>query len=156
MMSPDHIARLQVLMIDRVVLSNERERRLVVKVRSLASHRLVRFGKESDGLASAITPLLAARVPPLGSFKRALCLAIRAGGADARPIREGSKGLYPKVYAGFLSIRRQGLRWRIGAQKADIQLSASGMVHSTLLCLIAVKSVVWRGQAAEAPWLAAG
>ena len=38
MMILHHIGRLEVLVIDRVVLTNERQRCLVVKVRSLASH----------------------------------------------------------------------------------------------------------------------
>src|SRR5262245_32618055 len=41
-----HIDGLQVLMIDRVVLAYQRQRRLVVKVRSLPPHFLMRLGKE--------------------------------------------------------------------------------------------------------------
>ena len=43
MVALDHIADLQVLMIDGVVLLNELERRLVMKVRPLAVYFLMRF-----------------------------------------------------------------------------------------------------------------
>jgi hypothetical protein len=52
----DHIGRPQILMIDRVVISDERQRRLVLKVLSLATHRLMSFGEERDRLMPAAAP----------------------------------------------------------------------------------------------------
>jgi hypothetical protein len=59
MVVPDHIGRLQVLMRDHVVLTHQRERRLVVKVLPLAPDLLVRLGQQYDRLAPAIAPFLA-------------------------------------------------------------------------------------------------
>jgi hypothetical protein len=42
----DHIADLQIFVIDGVVLAHECERRLMVKVPPLASHLLMRFGQQ--------------------------------------------------------------------------------------------------------------
>ena len=41
----EHVGRLQVLVIDRIVGSHQGQRRLVVKVLSLAAHLLMRFGQ---------------------------------------------------------------------------------------------------------------
>jgi hypothetical protein len=43
---PDHIGRLQLFMIDRVVLLNEGQRRLMVEVLSLATYRLMRLRQQ--------------------------------------------------------------------------------------------------------------
>jgi hypothetical protein len=41
----DHVGRLQIFMIDRVIGAYQRQRRLMVEVLSLASHRLMRLGE---------------------------------------------------------------------------------------------------------------
>jgi hypothetical protein len=64
-MVPEHVGRLQVLVIDRVVLPNQRQRCLVMEVCSLASHLLVRFGEQLDRLAPTVTSLLATGDPAL-------------------------------------------------------------------------------------------
>jgi len=55
----DHIGRLQRFVLDCVVLPHECERCLMVKVLSLAAHRLMLLGQESHCFASAVAPLLA-------------------------------------------------------------------------------------------------
>jgi hypothetical protein len=45
MVVPDHVGRPQVLVIDRVVLSNELERCLVAEVGALSFHFQMRLGK---------------------------------------------------------------------------------------------------------------
>jgi hypothetical protein len=55
----DHVGRLQVFVIDRVVRPNKRQRRLMVKVLSLAAHCLMRLGEQDDCLAPPIASLLA-------------------------------------------------------------------------------------------------
>jgi hypothetical protein len=59
MMILHHIGRLEIFVIDRVVLLNERQCRLVMKVPPLASHCLMRPGKQLGRFAPAIAPLLA-------------------------------------------------------------------------------------------------
>ena len=54
-----HVGRLEIFVIDHIIGAYEGERRLVVKVAPLASHRLVRFGEECDRLASTVAALLA-------------------------------------------------------------------------------------------------
>ena len=54
-----HVGGLEILVIDRVVLTHKCERRLVVKVAPLASHRLMRLGEQCDRLAPAVTAPLA-------------------------------------------------------------------------------------------------
>jgi hypothetical protein len=55
----EHIGRLQLLVIDRVVGSDQRQGRLMVKVCSLAAHLLMRLGSQLHRFLAAIAPLLA-------------------------------------------------------------------------------------------------
>src|SRR5262245_53548261 len=71
MVVPDHVADLQILVIDRVILTHKSERRLVMKISSLAAYALMRLGQQRYRLASAMTPLLAPRDATLGRFQRA-------------------------------------------------------------------------------------
>ena len=82
----DHIGRLQVLVIDHIILAHEGERRLVVKVPPLAAHRLMRFRQQLHGLATACAALLAAAHAPLRSLERAFGAAIPSWGKDTRAI----------------------------------------------------------------------
>jgi hypothetical protein len=88
MMVPDHVGRLQVFMVDHVVLLNEGQRRLMVEIRSLTAHFLMRLGKQRYRFPTAVAPLLAATHPPLCGFERTLGLAIAPGREDARTIGE--------------------------------------------------------------------
>ncbi len=81
-----HVGGLEILVIDRVVLTHECVRRLVVKVAPLASHRLVRFGEECDRLASAVAASLAARDTPSRRLERTLGFSIPARVKDACPV----------------------------------------------------------------------
>jgi hypothetical protein len=58
MMVLEHIGRLQVLVIDHIVLAYQDERRFVVEILSLASHLLMRFRQQLHGLAPAVTAFL--------------------------------------------------------------------------------------------------
>jgi hypothetical protein len=60
------IADLQVFKINRVVLLQQRQRRLVLEVASLALHRLVVALEQRDRLAPASAALFAATHAPLG------------------------------------------------------------------------------------------
>jgi hypothetical protein len=88
----EHVGRLQILMIDGVVLLHKVKRRLVVKVDPLALYREVRFGEQLRRFPAAVTPLLAARHSALRGFEAALCLTVTAGIVDHRAIREGGEG----------------------------------------------------------------
>jgi hypothetical protein len=59
MMVPEQVGRPQVLVIDRVVLPDEYQCRLVVEVLPLPTHRLMRLRKQLHGLAAPVAPLLA-------------------------------------------------------------------------------------------------
>jgi hypothetical protein len=58
-MVPDHIGRLHVFVIDHIVLSTKRQRRLVVEIRPLATCRRMRFGEHCHRFPATIAPLLA-------------------------------------------------------------------------------------------------
>ena len=60
MVIPDHLGRLQVFMISRVIILDERQRRLMVIVLSLAANFLMRFRQEIHRFTPAMAPLLAA------------------------------------------------------------------------------------------------
>jgi hypothetical protein len=51
-----------------------------------------------------------------GGFQRSLGFALAARVEDARAIKESGTRCKPKVYPGFLSSRRQGLRVHIGTR----------------------------------------
>jgi len=98
MLIPDHVGDLQVFVIDRVVLTHQLERRLVVKVGSLAAYRLMRPCQYSHRLAPAMAAFLAPTHPALRGFERAFRLAIPARREDAHAVRQGSEGFQPQVY----------------------------------------------------------
>src|SRR5260221_12981302 len=56
----EHVGRLQVFVIDGVVLAYEGERRLVMEVLPLAPHCLMRFGEQFDRLLTTLTAFLTA------------------------------------------------------------------------------------------------
>ena len=95
MVIPDHVGRLQVFVVDRVVGSDQRERRLMMKILSLAAYLLMRLRQQCGRLPATIAPFLAPRNSALGGFQRALGFAIPTRRIDARGVREGSERLYP-------------------------------------------------------------
>jgi hypothetical protein len=100
---PEHVGRLYVFMIDRVIGADERERRFVVEVLALPSHRLMRLGKECYRFASTVTTTLPPSDPPLGSRERAFRLPVPSRIEDTCAIRKRRKGFYAKVDPGLLS-----------------------------------------------------
>ena len=82
----DHVGRLQVLMLDRVVLAHQRQSPLVVKVLALALHFEMRFGEHRHRFTPAIAPFLAATDTPLRHFQRPFGLPIPARVEDARAV----------------------------------------------------------------------
>ena len=116
----DHVADLQIFMIDYIVGTYELERNLMVEVPSPPTYRLMRFGQECDGLAATATSLLATRDTPLGGFQRALRLAIPAGVKDACVVRQRSEGLDAQVDASLLASERKWLHWHVSARDADL------------------------------------
>jgi hypothetical protein len=63
-----HVGGLQVLVIDRVLLTQKGERGLVVEILPLTPHVLMCLGQERHRLAPAVTAALAARDTPLRSL----------------------------------------------------------------------------------------
>jgi hypothetical protein len=55
---PEHVGHLRVFVIDHIVLSNKRQRRLVVNVGALALYFLMRLGEQCGRLAPAMAPFL--------------------------------------------------------------------------------------------------
>jgi hypothetical protein len=116
----DHVGRVQVFVIDRIVRPHQGERRLMVKILPLALQLLMRLGKQRYRLAPTMAALLSSGPPTLRCFQRALGFPAPAGIEDARPIRKGGERLSAKVYAGLLSRLRQRRYRHVGAGEADI------------------------------------
>src|SRR5262249_25098416 len=108
------------LVIDRVILTHESERRRVVEVLALALHLQVGAGQQRDRLATAIASLLAAAHAALGRLERALCTAIPAGVEDARPVRRGSEGFQAKINPDLLAGGQERLYGHVGTREANI------------------------------------
>jgi hypothetical protein len=95
MVVPDHIGDLQVLVINRVVGSDQCQRRLMMEVLPLAPHLLVRLRQQCDRLAASVAATLAPTHSALGSLERAFRFAIPTGGEDARAVGERGEGFRP-------------------------------------------------------------
>ena len=85
------VLALKSLVVDGVVLADQRVRRLMVEVAPLSRYLLMPSGKEFDGLAPAGAALLSARDTPLGTLERFFGLAIVARILDERAIRQRHK-----------------------------------------------------------------
>jgi hypothetical protein len=112
---PNHVADLQVFVVDHIIGAHKSKRCLVVKVLPLTANCLVRLGKVHNRLAPTMAALLAFRDAPLAFGQVALRSAIAPRREDARTIRQWGEGFYPKVYARFLPCRREKLRRYVGA-----------------------------------------
>src|SRR5262249_22502715 len=82
----DHIGRPQVPVIERIIRAHQLECCLVVKVLTLALHRLVRLGKRVHRLAPPMAAFLPPRYAPLHAFQMTLGLAIATQGMDHRAV----------------------------------------------------------------------
>jgi hypothetical protein len=82
----EHVGRLQVFVINCVVLTNQLERCLVMEVLPLALHFLMRLGEQCHRLAPTCAAFLAARNTPLRGLQRAFGFALPTGGEDARTV----------------------------------------------------------------------
>src|SRR5262245_55333444 len=71
MVIPEHVADLQIFMINLVVGVHQSERRLMVKVGTLATYLEMRFGEQLHRFTPAAASLLAARKSPLGDLQLA-------------------------------------------------------------------------------------
>jgi hypothetical protein len=116
----NHVADQQILVIDRIIGLDKRKRRLVVKILSLASYCLMRFGQQRHRLTVPVASLRAPTDPTLGCLQRTFRLAIPARMEDACASGQRCKGLYTEVYASLLSCRWQGVYWHICTGEADI------------------------------------
>jgi hypothetical protein len=99
----DQVDRLQILVIDRVVLTHQGERGLVMKVRSLPPHLLMRLGQQCDRFAPAVAATLSACDSPLCRRERMFCFAIPARVENARAVGERSERFDAEVYPGLLA-----------------------------------------------------
>jgi hypothetical protein len=116
----EQVGRLQLFVIDRIVLPHQRQRRLMVKILPLTAHLLVRLRQQRHGFAPALAPFLAPTHPALGGLERALGLAIPSRVKDAHAIRQGSERFNPQVDPGLLSRWRQGLYRYIRTGEANV------------------------------------
>jgi hypothetical protein len=99
----EQVGRLQVLIIDRVVLAHQRERRFVVKILPLALHILVRFRQQFHGFAAPVAALLAARHPPLAATQIRLSLPVTARVVEHGAIRQRGERYQAEVDPGPLA-----------------------------------------------------
>src|SRR5262245_13680649 len=107
MMVPDHFVDLQILAIDGIALSNERQHRLVMKILSLPSHRLLRLRQQGHRFSAAVAAFHSPCDTTLCGLERTFGFAVPAGMEDARASRQGSEGFQPQVDAGLLPDRGQ-------------------------------------------------
>src|SRR5262245_31593845 len=116
----EHVGRLHVLMIDRIVLLDERQRRLVVKVSPLAFDFQMWFRQQLHCPSASVTAMLASSHSPLGRPKRPLGFAVPTGMEAAHAVSESGEHFQAKIYPGLLSGRWQGLGWHISARNASV------------------------------------
>jgi hypothetical protein len=100
---PEHVGRLQVFVIDRVVRLHQRQRRLVLEVYPRPSHPLVCSGEQADRLATAMTIFDPSRDAPLSTPQVALSSPVDARVGDGLPISQRGKRLQAQVDAGLLA-----------------------------------------------------
>jgi hypothetical protein len=86
-----HVGRLQIFVIDRVVLAHQLDRCLMLEILPLAFHRLMRLGQQSHRLTPPIAALLPTGYAALCRFELALGAAIAARVMDHRAIGQGGK-----------------------------------------------------------------
>jgi hypothetical protein len=101
------LARLQILVIDRIIFAHKSQRRLVVEVLPLAPYFLMRFRQEGNSFAAAVAPLLTTTHSALGRLERPFGFAIPARMNDACPIRERGERLDAEINSSLLTSRGQ-------------------------------------------------
>src|SRR5581483_7827060 len=117
---PYHVGDPQIFEIDGVVLAQQHERRLVVEVRALALHLLMRLAKAAHRLAAPFAALLAAAHPFVGLGELLLRFAVVTRILDRFPISGDEEHLQAYVYARLASGGWQGLRGNISARDDGI------------------------------------
>src|SRR5260370_15892117 len=91
-----HVGRLQVFVIEGVVLLDQGQGGLVVEVLPLALDMLMDTAQEMDRLAPPLAPLLAARDPPLGASQCHLGHTEDAGFGKLAALSQGGAPLDPE------------------------------------------------------------
>jgi hypothetical protein len=132
MVVPDHVGRLQILMVNRVVFAQQRERCLEVKVLSLATYLLMRFGKQDNRFLAAVAALLAPGYPTLRAFQRALGFTIPAGEKMRVPFDRVANASIPRSMPVSCLVPGKGC---IGASTQEMQTyqpSASQVIVTVL------------------------
>ena len=134
MVVPNHIGDLQVLMIDRVILLNERitQCRLMVEVLSPATHSLMRPGQQGDCLAPPTTALLTTGDAALRLLQRAFGFAIPTRREDARAIGQGGERFYAKSIPVFCPVAGSDCAGTPAQEKQTYQPSASLLMVTVL------------------------
>ena len=116
----NHVTDPQVFMVYRVVLPNQRERRLVVKILPLVADVLMRSGEERDGLASPMAPLLAPRHSALAASQIGVRLAIVTRRGDRLPVGQRGEGLQPQINSRLLAGARNWLYGHVRAGESHM------------------------------------
>jgi len=116
----DHVGRLQVFVIDGVVLPEELQCELVMEVSALPPYMLVFASEKLHGFLAALAALLATRYPTLGLGQGLFRLPILARILDARTIRQRSERLQAEINARLPASERQGSARHISTGKANI------------------------------------
>ncbi len=106
---PHHIGDLQLFEIDHIVLTHEHERRLVVKITSLAFHVLGDFGSSGKRFPAPVAALLATRNRLIGALQAAFTRAKVTRIVHHQPLRRDQEHLQSDIDARLLSSEQQRL-----------------------------------------------
>ncbi len=129
---PHHAGDLHLFAGEGVVVAKEVQRRLVVEVRALALHRLVRLGEQSNGLAAAMTPLLASGDAPLRLRALLLAASVVRGFATTSPSAVLRKTCSPTSIPASRPAAGNGCTGTSAQEKHAYQPSASREIVTVL------------------------
>jgi hypothetical protein len=132
MVVPEHVGRVQVLMIDRVVLLHERQCRLAMTVLPLSPYLQTRLGEQYHSLAPAIAPTLPPRDTPLGHLQRTLRLAVPTRVEDARLVGVVARHSIPRSIPVSCPLGGNGCTRASAQEKQTYQPAASREIVSVL------------------------
>jgi hypothetical protein len=119
-MIPDHIGDLQIFEVERVVLTQQGERRLVLEVEPLPLDVLMRPLKVAHRLAPAVTARLATRDDALRFRQSLFTPPMQAWIFHHASIGSAEKDLQPHINARLSAGGRKRLGWHIGAREDGV------------------------------------
>ena len=116
----DQVGHPQVFQIDHVVVPQQGERRLMMKVAPLALHRLMLLGQQHHRFPAALTALLPPRDTPLRLLQLPLGFAVVPRIFNDVAVSRDEKHLQADVDTGLVTGGREGLHGHIHAGEAAV------------------------------------